>query len=400
MAVGEQQILTMLRRKGHFIGQLRDLENLMTGDAAFIADYIGEGKDYDEHITRKLIKDILRAYDDYSVAEFLIEIEGLEPNESAVDDAGDQPVASDDSMSALDSIQQQLVSSMLYCLIRLVAESPWYSGRFGELEEACWQLLDSFGRGVPSERFLAPEIAACEFGAQPGTPERVAYRFDMVMSFPMLGEDELIPFDEEHPEWFLDDLNTVYEMLSGKLIGDSIPVRKRNAITRDHQLFACFKDDDYLAAFDEKSMERALELGWIDERDCARWKDLHEGQEATADAGNQIGKEAAWEMDEIDEMRAAGEQREIARIKHWAETFERKETWCKEYLAMRNAYFKMGGLEGKWGEIERHWLINAIWAVLDERRIALFNKETYDEVCGYLSRAIDAARNDVMGRGL
>lgn len=397
MAVSLQQMMDFLVRKDLFEKQLRDLVALLGADDDAIGDMIGTGEEYSEEATRALIDEFLTAYLAYGDAETLDPGEytgGYADATELDDDRGYyRGVLEDREDSYLDATQRQLLSSMLYCLLRLVAESPWYDGTFGELESACVQLLDSFGHEVERDEFWRSEIGALYFGFAPCEPDTVASRNDLVIPFPVLGAHSFIGFNDEWPAWFLEDLTNIYEMLSHTLIAESIPAQEREAFAGNPANFAYLKDDGALHALPEEAVDRAVELGWLDGADRERWKVMHEEE-----LDFQQAYEPSEDFADIDRIREARAKRAVKRIERWTQTFPSKDTWCAEYLKMREAYFELGGLEPIDAEakvalkVVPRWLVGAIGAVLDDRGVSHYNDDIYKEACGCLSQAIDIAR--------
>ena len=398
MAVNPQQVLDLLIRKETFMDQMRDLVALVDADGESVSDVIGRGEAYSERAARTLVDDILAAYDAYPDA-----VAALESQFDNIDEAfGDpfyQSIVGGTTGSYLDAMQRQLLSSMLYCLLRLVGESPWYDGTFGEFEAAVTQLLDSFGHNVPKTAFWVNEIESEILGASPAVADDVAGRVDMVNAFPMVGAHGYFTFNDDWPVWFLDDLNSVYEMLSGKLVAQSLSPEVREKIAGDPANFASLKDEERLFHLGKEQVERAYAQGWLDDADRENWESMNATlQEAEA---NYRRHEA---FDDIDQLREARAERFARRIERWTRDFPNKDAWCAEYVAMREAYFALEGLkpldgvkptEETWRfpmEIQRQWLIAGIEAVLDDRGFSHYNDDAYNEICGHLLQAANAVK--------
>ena len=446
MRASEKKILEFVLRRHMVDRWIGDLRTAMEADGQRVAVVTGCGNVYSDQAARRFVADVLAAYDAYCAVvgeriddlgfmesvESALRAHGREDAETGIGHAGQdaasvaEVAASSDPASLMDQALGELMPSMLYCLVRLVAESPFYNGTFGELKQACSDFAWSLSQGVGSKSIQAWELLARECGEGPCAPADLAECFlpsagkfkgtysDMVLdasgnevvidAFPSLrlldeGGGEygagLTSWGPVSKDWLFTDLNRVYELLSGRFVSGGLPMGTvlgfepgRAAVKR------------MLPFLNEVQARRVRALGWItdaefDSRirdmdlDCEQWFADTFGQDVPLDEKRAIIAEeqeerARWRV-ELQRRRSAlladeRTQHALADLQKWAETFPDKEAWCKEYQAMRRAYFRLqdvwDGLDPleQW-EYPRPGILGdalecAIAAVLDERGIS------------------------------
>ena len=477
MALDEQKILELIVHQGMFARQFQELRSLMEADDELVSQITGPRDFYSERATRAFAQEVAHAYTLY--ANVVGRVDGPDPLENArvalaetqmlaggnsegsadsaaksagIPEAGDG-VESADAASRMQAAFDDMLPLMVYCLVRLVADSPFFAGTLGELKLACSEFAKSLSLGVRGQAVQAWETLQRECGAQPRTPEDLAKSYlpefggyvgtysDVVWDGPASGLYNEFPslsaLDEDADEygagvtsegqvtkeWLFADLNCVYEMLSGKLVPAAPPSPTGDAFKPDESVAR-----HMLQYLDEDQARRAWELGWIekDELDSRiadldphfeRWFEEEYGSDGfSVEEKEQIIAEA------IEEQRAEREgrlqrqaerfassrtQRALAALRKWVETFSEKDAWCESYLALRQAYFRLCDAWEALDPVERYETVRpsidddvlrgALEASINERGLSHFNDETFTKVSGLLYRCADIARDGSAG---
>ena len=401
-------ISTTILREKQFQEFIDELRCAIDGGDTQITSVIGVASEYQDAAAVRFVDDIVDAYNQYPIIE---EITENRVSYEAYLEWHRETAERDGVPKLLDKTQELLVRSMLYCLMRIIADNPFYRyrGTFDELKHECAVLLQSFARGVGKQDFWHEDIKRYVLSnGRPHTPYSLAVdpTNPLYLEKPIIGTDGSVGWQAGHPTFFLDDLDAIYEILSGKHVAESIPIEQRRAIAADAEYFSYLKDDARAGRLNYWETAAALQQGWIDEDDA-------EQARANSEAATPKDEQALeWDHVDAEWIEAAEETaiwEEEEAIERWREEFPCKDRWCESYLAMRNAYFELEGIGPVVPEsATREWhgvravngdyLAGAIDAVLNQRGVSLFSDNAYFEACEAIQRATARARRSAMRR--
>lgn len=402
MGVSAEGMLTMFLRKERFYDYLEELTLVIDGGNAQISRITGAGLHYSDEAAMQFVDDVVDAYNHCPLFEY--EPESGLSREAYLEWVGDTLDRRDVS-PLLDADQCELVKSLLYCMMRIIADGPYYRyrGTFGELKHECSVLLNSFARGVGKQEFWLKDVerSVLSEGRPYSCADFAADLGNWLYGWkPALGEDGAVSWRDDHPTFFLDDLDMVYEVLGGTHIAESIPAKQRREIMSDANRYAYLKGDSRLLRLSAAEADAAFQQGWLDENDLRHREEsiaaLHAEQKPAP--GLDDGETA-----DADALHEAAEQDVERDVEAWLERFTCKDTWCKRYLALRESYFKLGGIDPLASNsknqprresraISAKYLEAAIDAVLDQRGISHFTDDACLEACTALRRATARAR--------
>lgn len=380
MAVTEDQVYSLLIRQRKLELKIDELCRAINGSDVRLMDVICSYGPYSDKAIRAFVNEALLAYSFYTEAHYHLDPidltvsskrELLNPVDWSEEEI--EELLGRGPMSYLDKDQKVFLENLLYCMVRLVAESPFYDGMYAELVQDCRDMVGMLKRGPSLEEF-AEGVARRQ--QRQGVRSAIDARgfmdrrspFTVTYSmFPLVAWSAPGPWPEGA---FIPDLDSIYELLGGKPI---------DALVTKAQL-----------------------------RDAA--KRLSEA--ATVEQAGEVGEQEAELDDSIRQLARDQEEfraREAKSIAKWAEGFPRRDAWCKAYATMCRAYFKLGGLkpiqEGlDWDawtdavEITPEQLDYAFQLVLDDCGLSHFTDSVFEALYDNLSAATVRARRSIMQR--
>lgn len=338
-----------------------DLEKLIRGDNVFILSVIAPGGKYSEREARRLVDEIMEMYE-YLASYYRADSELIAESDYSL-------VVEPSQVGPPDLHQEKFLRGLLYCMLRLVANSPWYDGTFGDFRIAYKQLMESFSDEPSKEDIWKFDCSTA--GNRATLPKELEDNPMFKEIFPLLTGIS------DWPGSFLGDLNSIYEAFSGKRVVETIPVRQRERI------------------------EKELEEKRARSRRAAEGNPGDGDKEADSKLGGVIGVEAPdgeGVVKTAEEFFADMKKQREKQLTKWVRDFPKKDEWCKQYVVMRRAYFKLEGFDPlSWkqaadgkdipdeeveavGRISIDVLGDAIDVVMDDRKLSHFGDSVYDAV--------------------
>ncbi len=384
MAVSEGQMYSLLIRQRKLERKIEELYRAIDGGNTRFEDAVCAYGPYSDRSIRAFTRDVVSAYSVYVEAAYHLDTVSLtvgsradlfnpdEWTEEEIEEALERG-----PLNYLDKEQQVFLENMLYCMVRLVVESPFYDGMYAELARECRGMLAMLKNGPTIEEFAEGVARRQQLDGPRKALDAKGFmdrRFPFTLTysmFPMVSWSAPAPWPEGA---FIPDLDSIYELLGGKPIDElATKAQLRDAAKR-------------IAA---------------DAAGAAEARDADTSGENPASMDDSVKQR----MQDEEEFRV----REAKNIAQWVEAFPRKDAWCKAYASMCKAFFKLGGLRPASDEFDwESWtaaepisaesMEHALEAVLDDCRFSHFTDDIFEALYENLSTATVRACRSIMQR--
>ena len=386
MALDQDQVYSLLIRQKNLDARIHEIRRTVKGGKVPLKDVVANGGEYSEKTVKSFVADVVEAYKLHFYAKMVLD--GLV--EDASYSEGDEPIDLTAWEILSDKDQRTFLESLLYCMVRLVAEgSPFYNGDFGELVTACDDMISSLGKGGPTFDQFVTGVAIRQLSDGPRsacTPaELMSHRSPGTITYSWFPWLEL-PY--EGCDWpqgaFFPDLDQIYEILSGKPL---VALATKAQVAKAMKEAKVHAEPESAAGGPKVKVVPPQEEWNVDDLP----EDVKEG--------------LALEI-ELVEIERAERAKETKRIDAWAKAFPHKDAWCKAYVAMCKAYFRLEpglrpvGPDGALGERLWVWHVTGAFEVVrDDRRFSHFTDDVFLGLYDQMGNALIRARRLIAQRG-